>query len=184
MRRKVSQNQQPPQMATNSAETGLTAEEAQSRLAKYGENKLVEEREIRFLAILREEITEPMILLLLAIGVLYGFINKGNLTDSLTIIFVVTVLVLAEVWNEYRAKKSITALRKLASPTTVVLRDGKTVEVPTVAGGSRRHTNFETGRTRPSRRKTSRSIWVRSGRVDADWRIVPCCQRCMPRMCR
>ena len=92
----------------------------------------MEEREIRFLAILREEVTEPMILLLLAIGVLYGVINKGNLTDSLTIIFVVTVLVLAEVWNEYRAKKSITTLRKLASPTTTVLRDGKTVEVPTL----------------------------------------------------
>ena len=84
-----------------------------------------------FSAILREEITEPMILLLLAIGILYGVINKGNLTDSLTIIFVVTILVLAEVWNEYRAKKSIIALRNLASPTTIVLRDGKTMEVPT-----------------------------------------------------
>ena len=80
----------------------------------------MEEREIRFLAILREEVTEPMILLLLAIGVLYGVINRGNLTDSLTIIFVVTVLVFAEVWNEYRAKKSITSLRKLTSPTTTV----------------------------------------------------------------
>jgi Ca2+-transporting ATPase len=119
-------------MAATNAETGLTAEEVQSRLTMYGENKLVEEREIRFLAILREEITEPMILLLLAIGILYGVVNKGNLTDSLTIIFVVTVLVLAEVWNEYRAKKSITSLRKLASPTTVVLRDVKTVEIPTV----------------------------------------------------
>ena len=128
----MNQNQQQPQTAGTNPETGLTSEEAASRLVQFGENKLVEEREIRFLAILREEVTEPMILLLLAIGVLYGVINKGNLTDSLTIIFVVTVLVLAEVWNEYRAKKSITTLRKLASPTTTVLRDGKTVEVPTL----------------------------------------------------
>jgi P-type Ca2+ transporter type 2C len=129
----MSQNQlDSPQAPQTNPETGLTAEETRKRFAQYGANKLVEEREIRFFAILREEVTEPMILLLLAIGVLYGIINRGNLTDSLTIIAVVVVLVLAEVWNEYRAKKSINALRKLASPTTTVLREGKPVEVQTL----------------------------------------------------
>jgi Ca2+-transporting ATPase len=90
---------------------------------------LVEEREIRFLAILREEITEPMILLLIAVGVLYSI--WGTLADSLTIITIVTILVLVEVWNEYRAKRSIAALKKLASPTTTVLRNGQPVEVQT-----------------------------------------------------
>jgi Ca2+-transporting ATPase len=129
----VNQNQ-PLQSETTitNIETGLTTADAASRLSEFGPNMLVEEHEIRFLAILREEITEPMILLLLTIGVLYGVINNGNLTDSLTIMVVVTVLVLAEVWNEYRAKKSITSLRKLASPTTTVLRDGKSVEVKTL----------------------------------------------------
>ena len=89
----------------------------------------MEEREIRFLAILREEITEPMILLLIAVGVLYSI--WGTLADSLTIITIVTILVLVEVWNEYRAKRSIAALKKLASPTTTVLRNGQPVEVPT-----------------------------------------------------
>ncbi len=112
-------------------EAGLTDEEVAKQLAKHGQNKLVEDQEIRFLAILREEITEPMILLLIAIGVLYGIVNQGNLTDSLTIISIVTILVLVEVWNEYRAKKSISALRKIASPTTWVLRNGKPAEVPT-----------------------------------------------------
>ena len=111
-------------------ETGLTNEEAAQRLAKIGLNKLVEDREIRFLAILREEITEPMILLLLAVGVLYGILDP-NIADALTIIAVVTILVLVEVWNEYRAKRSIAALRKLASPTTIVLRNGKPTEVQT-----------------------------------------------------
>jgi Ca2+-transporting ATPase len=112
------------------AETGLTNEQAAQRLAKVGLNKLVEEKEIRFLAILREEITEPMILLLLAVGVLYGILDP-NIADALTIIAVVTILVLVEVWNEYRAKRSIAALRKLASPTTIVLRNGKPTEVQT-----------------------------------------------------
>ena len=114
------------------AETGLTNEEAAQRLAKTGLNKLIEEREIRFLAILREEITEPMIILLLTIGVLYGILDP-NIADAMTIVAVVTILVLVEVWNEYRAKRSIAALRKLSSPTTIVLRNGKPAEIQTTA---------------------------------------------------
>jgi Ca2+-transporting ATPase len=110
-------------------ETGLTEQEAAQRLRKHGVNRLIEEREIRFLAIVKEEVTEPMILLLIAVGVLYSV--WGSLTDSLTIIAIISVLVLVEVWNEYRAKRSIAALKKLASPTTMVLRNGQAREVQT-----------------------------------------------------
>jgi Ca2+-transporting ATPase len=110
-------------------ETGLTGQEAAQRLSTYGMNQLVEETEIRFLAILREEITEPMILLLMFVGVIYSIL--GSFTDALTIIIVIIVLVLVEVWNEYRAKRSIASLRKLAPPTTMVLRNGKLLEVQT-----------------------------------------------------
>ncbi len=108
---------------------GLTDQEVAQRLNQYGKNSLVEEHEIRFLEILREEITEPMILLLMAVGVLYSIL--GSLTDALTIIVIIIVLVLAEVWNEYRAKRSISALRQLAPPTALVLRNGQPVEVQT-----------------------------------------------------
>ena len=110
-------------------ETGLTDQEVAQRLGKYGVNRLVEEKEIRFLGIFKEEVTEPMILLLIAVGVLYSI--WGNLTDSLTIIAIISVLVIVEVWNEYRAKRSIAALKKLASPTTMVLRNGQPQEVQT-----------------------------------------------------
>jgi Ca2+-transporting ATPase len=111
-------------------ETGLTDQEAAQRLGKYGVNRLVEEKETRFLGIFKEEVTEPMILLLIAVGVLYGILDP-NLADALTIIAVVTILVLVEVWNEFRAKRSIAALKRLASPTTIVLRNGKPAEVQT-----------------------------------------------------
>jgi Ca2+-transporting ATPase len=127
----LSQSPEPLKTATTDSDMGLASDEAARRLIEYGPNKLVEEHEIRFLGILREEITEPMILFLLAIGILYGIINQGNLTDSITILTVVAILVFAEVWNEYRAKKSITTLRKLTSPTTTVLRDKKLIEIQT-----------------------------------------------------
>lgn len=109
---------------------GLTDKEATKRLSKFGPNKLVEEKEIRFLSILKEEITEPMILLLLVIGVLYGILDP-NLADALTIIVVVTILVLVEVWNEFRAKRSIAALNKLSSLNAIILRSGISKEIPT-----------------------------------------------------
>jgi Ca2+-transporting ATPase len=111
-------------------EKGLSDQEAAQRLNKYGKNSLVEERRIRFVSILREKITEPMILLLIAVGVLYSFL--GSLTDALTIIVIIIILVLAEVWNEYRAKLSISALRQLAPPTAIALRNGQAKEVQTV----------------------------------------------------
>ncbi len=125
---------QNPQETTRSfgvnPEQGLSDQEATQRLSQYGKNSLVQEQEIRFLGILREEITEPMILLLIVVGVLYSIL--GSLTDALTIIVIIIILVLAEVWNEYRAKRSISALRQLAPPTALVLRNGQPKEVQTV----------------------------------------------------
>ncbi|MCW1300989.1 MAG: cation-transporting P-type ATPase [Candidatus Nanoarchaeia archaeon] len=108
---------------------GLDDAEAKQRLEKFGANLLVEEREVSFFGIAREALTEPMILLLLAVGVLYSF--WGELRDVLTILGVILIIISVEVWNEFRAKRSIAALKRLASPSTVVIREGRPKEVPT-----------------------------------------------------
>ncbi len=108
---------------------GLTAGEAQKRLMRYGPNQLVEPRRVTFIDIFWEEVREPLILLLLAVSVLYSI--WGNFGDFLTIIFVVIALVFAEVYNEYRAKKSIDALKQLSAPLAPVIRDGRPQEVKT-----------------------------------------------------
>jgi P-type Ca2+ transporter type 2C len=106
---------------------GLSQAEAEKRLAQVGPNRTVEPQRLSFLGIAKEEITEPMILLLLFVGVVYTVF--GSLQDALTIFSVIFVLVLVEIWNEYRAKKAISALSELAAPKTKVLRDGVIVEV-------------------------------------------------------
>jgi Ca2+-transporting ATPase len=118
----------------SNVDEGLTEQEAATRLNRYGKNSLVQEYEIRFLDIFKEEVTEPMILLLLAIGVVYsilGVLTGDGLVDAATIIVIIVILVLAEVWNEYRAKRSVNALRWLAPPSATVLRNGRRVEVQT-----------------------------------------------------
>jgi Ca2+-transporting ATPase len=104
-------------------ETGLTGKEVASRLREYGPNVIAVPEKVNAVRIAIKEITEPMILLLLGVGVLYSI--WGGLEDGITIFIVITLLVAAEVWNEIRAKKAIHALSQLAAPMTKVLRDGK-----------------------------------------------------------
>ncbi|PIU62286.1 ATPase [archaeon CG07_land_8_20_14_0_80_38_8] len=114
-------------LANHFMNPGLTNIEAEKRLKEQGLNRLKKPYEVKFLGIVKEEITEPMILLLLFVGVVYSF--WGKLEDALTIFAVIAVLVFVEVWNEYRAKKAISALSEIASPVSKVYRDNKIVNV-------------------------------------------------------
>ncbi len=110
------------------ANGGLSSAEAARRLGAQGPNVVVRPAPVRFFAIAREEITEPMILLLLVVGVAYSL--SGRIEDAATIFVVIALLVLAEVWNEYRAKRAISALTELTAPEARVLRDGAPRDVP------------------------------------------------------
>ncbi len=108
---------------------GLSEPEARDRLLKSGPNRITKPHEVTFLSIAKEEITEPMILLLLAVGFFYTIF--GSFGDALTLYAIIVTLVLVEIANEYRAKKAISSLAVLASPKTRVIREGKIVEVLT-----------------------------------------------------
>lgn len=114
-------------MADGTNNAGLTQEEAAKRLAEFGPNQIFRATKVSFWSIAREEVTEPMILLLLVVGFFYSL--WGKLEDAVTIFVVIFLLVLAEVWNEFRAKRAIAALTLLAAPKTKVLRGGKIVEI-------------------------------------------------------
>ena len=106
---------------------GLTTAQAKERLRQVGRNVLFTPQPVRFWAIAAEEVQEPMIILLLVVGVAYSFF--GNLADAGTIFAVIAVLVLVEVYNEFRAKRSIAALEQMAAPKALVLRDGTLQEI-------------------------------------------------------
>lgn len=108
--------------------SGLDEKEVQTRLAKFGLNQLGEVKQETYWKVFLEEIREPMILLLLVTGLLYSV--WGKLSDALTIFLVILILVGVEVFNEYRAKKAVAGLSKLAEPTASVRRNEREVEVP------------------------------------------------------
>ncbi len=136
-------------------ERGLSAREASVRLAEVGENLIAAVRRLRFLDVLWEELREPLILLLIGIGVLYSL--WGSLGDAVTIFAIILLLAFVEVGTEFRAKKRIESLRRLAEPTAAVIRDGAPAEVPVreLASGD--------------------LLALRSGRrVGADARVISC----------
>jgi Ca2+-transporting ATPase len=114
-------------MAIEKASIGLSSGEAQEKLLKLGPNRIFKPVRVSFFGIARHEVTEPMILLLLVVGFFYSV--WGKLEDAVTIFIVIVLLVLAEVYNEFRAKKAIASLEKIAAPRTRVLRDGKVTEI-------------------------------------------------------
>jgi Ca2+-transporting ATPase len=108
-------------------DSGLSQEEARQRLERLGPNQLREEEREPIWEVFLEEIREPMVILLLVTGILYAV--WGDLTDALTIFFVIFTLAAIEVYNEHRAEKAVAALHKLAEPTALIRRDGRAVEV-------------------------------------------------------
>ena len=108
-------------------DNGLSSEEARIKLKQFGLNEIFKPQKISFFGIARHEVTEPMILLLLFVGVIYSI--WGKLDDAITIFIVIFLLVFAEVYNEFRAKKAISALERIAAPKTKVMRDGKIASI-------------------------------------------------------
>ena len=102
-------------------ERGLTTSEATHRLQQEGPNELNIRRKGSWWKEAREPLTEPLVLLLLAVAVLYGIL--GELADAITILIVIVTVASVEVANEGRARKAIGALRALSAPNTVVVRD-------------------------------------------------------------
>ncbi len=108
---------------------GLSADDATARLAEVGPNRFVLPRRVTFRNVLVDEITEPMMLLLVAVAVLYSI--WGEIEDTIAIVVIISAVVFVEVFAEYRAKRVIASLGELSAPTAPVLRDGRIEQVPT-----------------------------------------------------
>src|SRR4030042_2555219 len=113
---------------TSDVKNGLSSGEADRRLKQFGSNQLVKERRVTFWGVFREEVTEPMILLLFVVGIIYAI--WGETRDAITIFAIIIALVFTEIFTEYRAKKAVAALRKLSPEAASVLPDGLYQKVP------------------------------------------------------
>ncbi len=105
------------------ASTGLTAAEAGRRLAAYGPNKLQAAHRISPWAILLAQFKNVLILILLIATAVSAFLGHG--TEAVVISVIVLFAVLLGFVQEYRAERAMDALRRMAAPAALVVRDGE-----------------------------------------------------------
>ncbi|WP_341916532.1 cation-translocating P-type ATPase [Polaromonas sp. YR568] len=114
---------QPPSgMPEAAARQGLSASEATRRLADQGPNLLPGSEPKSTAAIVRDVVTEPMFLMLLAAGGIYLALgDRGEALFLLSFVFVVIAITLVQ---ERKTQRALESLRDLSAPRALVIRDG------------------------------------------------------------
>lgn len=113
---------------SSQSERGLTAGEGRQRLSKYGFNQLHAGKRISQWRILGEQFTDFMVLVL--IGAAAVSFLLGEKADAVTIVSIIILNAVLGFIQEYRAEKSLAALKELTAPMAHVCRDGKIQQLP------------------------------------------------------
>ncbi len=114
--------------ALDSTPKGLTSTDAAGRLAEHGRNELEDRGGKHPAAILWEQLTAVMVLILIAAAVLSFFL--GKYLEAGAILAIVVLFALLGFLQEYRAERAMQALKRLSVPSVRVLRDGAVVLLP------------------------------------------------------
>ncbi|MDD4896041.1 MAG: HAD-IC family P-type ATPase, partial [Atribacterota bacterium] len=106
-----------------SLKVGLSSSEVKQRLEKIGPNQLKEGKKRTVWHMLIDQFKDVLIIILLASAVISVLL--GEVTDAIVIGIIVILNAILSVLQEYRAEKSLDALKKMTVPETLVMRDGK-----------------------------------------------------------
>src|SRR3989440_4755199 len=113
---------------------GLNSQEAARRLSRFGPNELVQTARVSPLRILLSQFVDVLVIVLIiaatisaSLGVLQG--QNEDLYDAVLIIVIVIMNAILGFVQEYRAERSLEALKSLAAPKAHVLREGGAVAV-------------------------------------------------------
>ncbi|PJF27823.1 MAG: ATPase, partial [Phototrophicales bacterium] len=101
-------------------QTGLSDADVQARQAKYGKNELVEKGTATPLELLIEQLTDPLVLILIGAAVISGFLGEWKSVFAISAIVVVNAIL--GVSQEYRAEKAMAALKKMSAPSVKARR--------------------------------------------------------------
>ncbi len=102
--------------------SGLTSSEVEERLRKFGRNELVAKKKSP-LEMFVKQFANFLIGILLVATVISLIL--GEVIDATAILIIVLIMAIMGFVQEYRAERTLEALKKLAAPTCKVLRDGE-----------------------------------------------------------
>ena len=109
-------------------ETGLAAAEAEARLAQHGLNELAERPRPGFWRLLLDQFNNFIIVILIVSAIVSLLL--GEVVEASAIMAIVVLNAVLGVIQESKAEEALAALKKMAAPEALVLRDGHRVTVP------------------------------------------------------
>ena len=108
---------------------GLTQAEVESRLRKFGQNQIEENRLASSARNAIKILSDPMGLMLLSLSVLYWYLGKKN--DAIILLIAYIPIVAVDVLLELRSQKALRALKSSIKSTCNVIREGRTQAIHT-----------------------------------------------------
>ena len=112
----------------NASREGLSDFNARTRLAEVGPNELNAKPPRTLAQMVREQVGDPMVLILLVAAALSALLQEWAEAGIIFIIVVANAVI--GIVQERKAQSSLEALRNLSAPTARVLRDGAETVVP------------------------------------------------------
>lgn len=107
---------------------GLPEQEAARRLSQNGTNQLKEPKKKSVIAAFFEQLSDPLIYILLAAAAISIFLNE--ISDAVIILVVVLMNAAVGLIQEGKAARALESLKKLTSPHAYVIRGSREMEVP------------------------------------------------------
>ncbi len=111
-----------------STREGLSSDEALRRLMRYGPNELMEKKKKSLFMMFLDQFRDFMIIVLILAAIVSGII--GEPSDTIAIIVIVILNAVIGFVQEYRAEKAMAALKKMAAPTALAIRDAMPANIP------------------------------------------------------
>jgi len=139
----------------SSLQKGLIDEDAGKRLKEHGPNQLQEKKGISPLTIFFGQFKDFIVWILIGAAFVSGFLQEW--VDAFAIIAIVILNAILGFIQEYRAEKSLAALRKLSNPTSKVIRDGQHKVIPSSEIVPGDLIEIEAGDSVPA---DSRLVWI------------------------
>lgn len=109
-------------------DNGLSPSQIKASREKYGHNDFSTKAGPNLFQKILHHLLEVMNIILLLVAGLSAYlaaISNGNYTKTVVVLLIVIINVVVSVFQESRAENALAALKKLASPTSTVLRSGK-----------------------------------------------------------
>jgi Ca2+-transporting ATPase len=110
-----------------SLQHGLSSEEVQKRLAKYGPNQLAEEKKVPPIVKFLQQFNNFLVYLLIVAAVIS--LVFAEVVDAVIIFVIIVLNAILGFVQEHRAEESLQKLKEIAGDDTLVIRDGNETRV-------------------------------------------------------